>query len=154
GFVRQWLSECKGLSPRTLEKYRDTTEAFCQFLNADESKPLLREIRPEATKAFIRQKRAATSDATARIHRKVLSAFFAYAVDNNALQSNPVPRARVLKLETTSDSERRGFTLDELKIIYSKAPSPFWRYMIIAGFYMGQRMGDLITMPWGAVDFD
>ena len=24
----------------------------------------------------------------------------------------------------------------------------------MAGFYCGQRMGDLICLPWGAVDFD
>lgn len=52
-----------------------------------------------------------------------------------------------------SNAIRRAFTLKELKTLFDKCPSDFWRYMVMAGFYCGQRMGDLICLPWGAVDF-
>lgn len=153
-WVKQWIGECKDLSPRTLEKYNETIKEFGEHLHADEAAPLLRDVRPEAISAYIRQKRSATSTATARICRKVLRSFFSYAVDNQALQINPVPSGKSLKLTKESDRIRRAFTLEELRTLHTKAPTPFWKYMVMAGFYLGQRMGDLICLPWGAVDLE
>jgi integrase len=48
---------------------------------------------------------------------------------------------------------RRPFTLEELSKLYQQAPDDFWRYMVLAGFFTGLRLGDLATMPIGAVDF-
>jgi integrase len=153
-YVQQWLRDCKDLSASTLTKYRDSLEEFCIHANATEVSPLVRDIQPQTVRAFIRHKRSATSTATARVYRKVLSAFFGYAVDNQVLQINPVPRTKSLMLSKDSEPVRRAFTLDELKTLYQKAPSDFWRWMILAGFYCGQRMGDLICLTWGAVDFE
>lgn len=154
GFLKQWLAESKDLSPVTLKTYRDVMERFCLYLNADDQRPLLKDIRPDAIAAFLRDKRATTSTPTARLYRKIVSAFFSYAVDNRVLQLNPVPSSRSLKLTKESESVRRAFTLQEMKTLYEMAPDDFWRYMLLAGFYMGQRMGDLVTLPWGAVDFE
>jgi|ERR1051326_527508 integrase len=145
-----WLTECKDLSPVTLKKYRDTIREFSQTVNG--ATPL-RDIRPETIRAFLRAKRAATSATTAKLHRKVLCAFFNFARDNEILTVSPVPSSKSLKLTGDKRSERRAFTLKELKTVYDKCPSDFWRYMVIGGFYTALRMGDLIMMPWGAVDF-
>src|SRR5204862_301463 len=104
--------------------------------------------------AFLREKRAATSTATAKLARKILAGFFNHAVDNEKLQSSPVPSSRSLKFDKDSDRVRRAFTLAELKTVFSVAPNPFWKYMVLTGFYCGQRMGDLITLTWGPVDFE
>lgn len=153
-YSRLWLKECRDLASGTLDRYQDVIEGFCSYLNADEAAPLLRDIRPETIGAFLREKRADTSTATAKLYRRALSGFFNYAVDNRVLQINPVPSAKSLKLTKDSDRIRRAFTLKELKTLFDKAPSDFWRWMVLAGFYMGQRMGDLICLPWGAVDFE
>src|SRR5207237_1705207 len=123
---------------------------FCDPLNAD---PLIRDVQPDNMAGFVRQKRAATSTGTAKLVRRILAAFFNYCLDNRLVQVNPVPRSKSLKLTKDSKAIRRAFTLEELKTLFSKAPNDFWRYMLLAGFYCGQRMGDLITLPWGAVDF-
>jgi integrase len=154
GYIRQWLGECKDLSEATLKKYRAIPEEFCLYMNATETAPLLRDIQPDTVGAFLREKRAKTSTATAKHVRRVLSAFFNYAVDNRALPFSPVPSSRALKLTRDSKAVRRAFTLAELQTLFDKCPSDFWRYMVMAGFYCGQRMGDLICLPWGAVDFD
>jgi integrase len=153
-YVDQWIGECKDLSPVTIKKYRDSLEEFGEYLNATKSGPLLKDIRTETIGAFLRKKRSDTSTATAKLTRRILSAFFNYAVDNAALHLNPVPSAKSLKLTKDSKSLRRAFTLTELKTLHSKAPNDFWRYMVLGGFYTALRMGDLITMPWGALDFD
>jgi integrase len=152
--VRQWLTECKDLSKRTLPGYRGVTEEFCRYLNATDAAPLLRDIRQETVGAFIREKRAATSTATANANRRILSGFFSYCVDNQMLPHSPVPSSRALKLDRECKSKRRAFTLAELKTIFDKCPNDFWRYMVLGGFYTGQRMGDLICLPWAAVDFE
>ncbi len=152
-FTRQWLLECRDLSEVTLEKYRATLEELCVFINATETAPLLRDVQSETIGAYLRKKRADTSTATANLARKVLSACFNHAVDNQALPFSPVPSSRALKLTKDSKAVRRAFTLKELKLLYGKCPDDFWRYMVLAGFYSGQRMGDLICLPWGAVDF-
>jgi len=41
-----------------------------------------------------------------------------------------------------------------VSLIYDKAPDDFWRYMILGGFYTGLRLGDLICLSWGAVDWE
>lgn len=153
-YTRLWLKECRDLAQGTLDRYEDVIEGLCSYLNADDAAPLLRDIRPETIGAFLREKRADTSTATAKLYRRALSGFFNYAVDNRVLQINPVPSAKSLKLTKDSDRIRRAFTLKELKTLFDKAPSDFWRWMVLAGFYMGQRMGDLICLPWGAVDFE
>jgi integrase len=152
-YSRQWLAECKDLSWRTTERYEDVINEFCDYLNATDTAPLLRDIQPETLGAFVRGKRADTSTATAKLTRRVLSAFFNYCVDNRALPFSPVPSGRALKLTKDSKAVRRAFTLAELKTLYEKCPSDFWKFMVLAGFYCGQRMGDLICLPWGAVDF-
>jgi integrase len=58
-----------------------------------------------------------------------------------------------LKLDGESDKVRRAFTLPELKDLFEKAPTNFWKYMVRAGFYLGERMGDLICLKWGNFDF-
>lgn len=149
--TKLWLTECKDLSPVTLKKYRDTLSEFSQTVNA--ASPL-RDIRPETIRAFLRAKRAVTSAITAKLHRKVLCAFFNFAKDNEILTVSPVPSSKSLKLSGDKRSERRAFTLKELKTVYDVCPDDFWRYMVTGGFYTALRMGDLITMPWGAVDFE
>jgi hypothetical protein len=68
-------------------------EELCGYLNATDDAPLLRDIQPETIGAFLREKRANTSTATAKQVRRVLSAFFNYAVDNRALPFSPVHHA-------------------------------------------------------------
>jgi len=72
---------------------------------------------------------------------------------NGQLKSNPVLPIKPFKAGQDEGQARRAFTIEEIQLLYSKAPDPFWQYMIVCGFYSGQRMGDLITLRWGSVDF-
>lgn len=157
GTVTLWLTECKDYSTATIDSYRDRLEEFCKHIGANDELPI-RDVRPDHIRDYLRAKRATTSTATAKQHRKVLCAFFNYAVDNEILTASPVPSSKSLKLTVRKGQrdkdKRRAFTLAELKTVYEKAPNDFWRYMVLGGFYTALRMGDLITMPWGAVDLD
>lgn len=151
---KQWLDECKtGLSRVTVERYENVTSDFEKYVKATDEAPKLGEVQKETIARFIRGKRSDTSAATAKLYRRILAAFFNWCIDNDALKDSPMPSAKSLKLNGESDKVRRAFTLSELKNLHDKAPNDFWRYMILAGFFLGQRMGDLICLPWGAVDF-
>jgi integrase len=152
--LQQWLAECKSLSPATLERYKTVMDQLSEYIHATETAPLLRQIAKETIAAFLRNKRAATTAANAKLNRRVLAAFFNYCVRNDALEKSPVPDAVALKLNGESERVRRAFTLVELSTIYQKCPNDFWRYMVMSGFFLGQRMGDLICMVWGAIDFE
>ena len=150
----QWLNECRELSPETIKKYRGVLNDFYAFVNATETAPLLHDIQPDTIAAFLRAERSKISVATVILTRRILAVFFGYCVDNRALQHSPVPSAKSLKLDRSNGkSVRRAFTLKEVKTLFLKAPNDFWRYMVMAGFFTGQRMGDLITLPWASVDF-
>src|SRR5882724_8065307 len=58
------------------------------------------------------------------------------------------------KASAAEKLERRPYTLEEVAMIYDKAPDDFWRYMILGGFYTGLRLGDLICLSWSAVDWE
>lgn len=155
-YADQWLSECKDLAEYTQERYKDLLGQLCRYLQATDDAPLLRDVTREEIAGFLRHKRAQTSLGTTKLSRRVLVNFFNYAVDNQAIPFSPVPSGKSLKLVQGKGqrAQRRSFTLDEIKLIYTQAPSDFWRYMIMMGFYTGQRLGDLVCLPWCALDFD
>ena len=122
-YVRQWLAECKDLSPQTVSRYEQVIREFCTELNANDSVPLLRDIQSETVAGFLRKKRAETSLATAKLTRRILSAFFGYAIENKTISSSPVPSSRSLKLNKDERAAgRRAFTLVELQSLFSAAP--------------------------------
>ncbi|MGH7990786.1 MAG: tyrosine-type recombinase/integrase, partial [Limisphaerales bacterium] len=65
---------------------------------------------------------------------------------------NPAERVAVLKKRQT-DSERRPFTLSELKRLMDVADDE-WRGMILFGIYTGQRLGDIAMLTRPNLDLD
>ena len=119
-------------------------------MSATPPAPLLREIEPDNVRAFLVAHRDKTSDSTANLARKTLTAFFGWCVDQGFLRNNPVAAVKSFKLD--SGPGRVAYSLEQLRLVYSKAPDDFWQYMILAGFYTGQRMGDLVNLKWASVD--
>ena len=156
--VDAWLAESKAsIAAKTHERYGDIANDFCHFLNADAAKPLLKDIQRDNVADYLRHKRTQTSPQTARLARIILGGFFNYAVDNEKISVSPVPSSKSLKLTQRAAEEtqtRRPLTLAELETVFEKCPNDFLKYMVLSGFYLGQRMGDLIQLTWGAVDFN
>ena len=148
-----WLEEAQGsTSEATADKYRGVAREFSAFIGATDKGPMLQDVSVDEVRGFIAQKRNSTSAANANIYRKILSVFFIRALKNGLIKANPVLPVKQFKESASEKTARRPFTLDELKLLHDKAPSPFWRYMVVGGFYTGLRMGDLIQLPRGHVD--
>lgn len=150
--IEQWLAE---VNEATRNRYASIAAEFAEFLGATEHGPIISDITTEHVREYLHKRRSQCSISTLNLERKILSVFFRRAMANGQLKDNPVSPIRHFEATDTEEQEqvqRRPFTLDELRLMYSKAPSDFWRYMIVGEAYTGLRMGDLITLDWQRVD--
>lgn len=150
-----WLDESAATTrPGTVSKYRAVARDLSEFIGSSAKAPMLRDVSTEEIRTFLTTKRKLTSAATTNHLRKVLSVFFIRAIKNGLIRENPMLPIKVFKAAQGEKRARRPFTLAEVNLILSKAPSLFWRYMITGGFFSGLRLGDLVTMIWGSVDLN
>ena len=153
GAVGRWLKECQATSATsTLRSYTAIAGDLASLLKADGKKPLLADVSAAEVKMFLADKMTRTSAATANYARKVLRVFFRWAVGEGLILVNPLTGAG-FKVRKPS-KKRRPFTIAELGDLLRVAPDPFWKYMVLAGFYSGLRLGDLATMQWRSVDLE
>ena len=80
---------------------------------------------------------------------KLLRMIFEQAKRDGVISENPAAEVRLVK--RTEQSERRPFTLPEVKRLLAAADEE-WRSLIIFGLYTGQRLGDLARLTWANVD--
>lgn len=150
-----FLNDAKGsTAASTHGRYNAILSAFKAHLKADETRPLLRDIGPDDVRGYLAARRAATSAGTANLEKKILSSFFRWCIKNQILRENPVFPVKAFKDSAKVKAERRAFTVAEIQLLHAKAPDDFWRYMVLAGFYSGLRLGDLILLRVGEIDFD
>src|SRR5262249_19252415 len=68
------------------------------------------------------------------------------------IRGNPVAAVRPNRKANSETMQKRPFTLAEVRDLHAKAETPFWKYMVQAGFFTGQSLGDLITLHSDTVD--
>lgn len=148
-----WLREARGAtSPRTAEKYAALAKDMEAHFHATERGPLAADITREHLLEYLNIKRETTSAANANNIRKCLAVFFRRCKVNNLIRDNPMEGLKPFKQSLEERRIRRPFTTAEVSLLYRTAPDEFWRYMVLAGFFTGLRLGDLATMPVGAID--
>jgi integrase len=59
--------------------------------------------------------------------------------------------AEAVELPRSKSLERKIFTSDEVRAMLSVAP-PEWKTAILAGYYTGQRLSDVISLCWDQID--
>jgi integrase len=151
-----WIAECeRTTSHETVERYRTIAEAFKEFSGATERGPLLYDVTSEHVRTFLSQRREKRGATTVNLERKILTVFFRRAVEGNRLKVSPLLGVKAEKVSRREKRQRRAFTVAELRDIYAKAEAlgDFWKFLVLAGTYTGQRMGDLVCLTWGALDF-
>jgi len=149
-WLRRWLEgERRAVADSTLETYTVHVEDFLDFLG---------------TRAFCSLEAVTTDDLTAyRNHllaegrsprttngtvRKTLKRAFQAAVNEGQLQRSPVAALRYLRDVTV---EKGVFTAGQVRQLVDAAEGE-WKGLVLAGYYTGARLGDLVGLTWGNVD--
>lgn len=119
-YVKQWMGRKQGEAAAvTLAAYRHATNEFIAFLGERASQPI-HYMTPAQVASW---RDASATKATARTANnklKIVRALFQSAWREGLLTENPAAKVQVLK---TADSNRRPFTLDELKALL-RVPRP------------------------------
>lgn len=151
--VESWLNEAKRTTAaNTHERYRAASSLLLQAVNANAEGPQLKDVSTKQIQLHLDARFDATSAATANLERKILRVFFKRVCDAGLLKINPI--LPVKRYRAGAKRRRKPFEKNELADIYRLASGkPFWQYMILGGFYTGQRMGDLITLEIEHIDF-
>ncbi len=152
--LEDWLNEATGANkPATVMKYRATGAALMDFFKADDRGPMLADITTAELTRLLGEKRAHVSAVTANALRKCFSIFFKRCKVRDYIRDNPAENIKPFMAGKDEKRSRKPFATEELATLYRVAPDPFWKYAVLAGFTTGLRLGDLVTMPLGAVDW-
>lgn len=148
-FVASWLKRKElEASPKTHERYQTALNQFVLYLGPKAERAVARLSQQEIAswRDDMGLKRSAS---TSNLCLKILRAALNDAKRDRLIDSNPAELVQALKVR--DEVGRRPFTLDELRQILSVA-SLEWRGLVLAGLYLGGRLGDLAQLTWANVD--
>jgi integrase len=152
-FCKGWLTDSESVTTKsTMNKYRQVVREFCSHIEAESTGLLMENVTVEQLNSFFNLKRKQLAPGTVKGYRRILSSVFLNAQNQGKIKGNPVALSK--DRAGTGDEttiKKRPFTLMELASLYAKA-NAFWRYMLKAGYYTGQSLGDLITLRAESVD--
>ena len=150
-WFQEWLTDKKNSREKTTAaKYGQVVERFLKYLGrkADSGLGNLKTSDIRAFRDLLVTEGRAPSTVNLLI-AKVLSAPLSKAVRLGYIPVNPCAAIESLK---TEDTEAGTFTLRQIRSLLAAAPSTDWRGLILAGFFTGQRLGDLARLRWNQVD--
>jgi integrase len=151
GFVEDYLRRKRGeISPKTLAAYEQCTKTFLEWLGAAAEEDMFR-VEQKHILSFREHLRKSVAVATTNKLMKYLKVFFRDARAARVIVENPFDGVAILKKES-GGSGRRGFTVDELRVVMREAVGTEWESLVRFGLYTGQRLGDLVNLRWSQVD--
>ncbi len=147
----RWLAAQSHLRPRTREIYG---WALDKHLRPRFGRRPIEKIREEDVLRLIAEMREA--GLAAWTIRAVLTPFgriMGYAVRHYRLAGNPVRRLERGERPSVEQKDRRVLTSDEIGELIVAA-TPRYRPVIATAVFSGLRLGELLGLTWGDVDFD
>ena len=152
-FFDNWIKAKTGtVSDSTFSSYRGVAKDFCAFLGDRVDQPLIYVTKPDIAN-FRDQIAESLSKATANNKLKILRVAFQQAWRDGLTDDNPAAKIPILKIPKSESPQRRAFTIQELQTLLAHADNE-WEGLILAGLFTGQRLGDLVRMTWGEIDFE
>jgi integrase len=152
-FLQVWLNR-KSLEADdgTHERYTGVVNQFLVHLGPKADTDI-KKVTPTSVAEFRDAIAGRVAVSTANLTLKILRSAFGAARREGLIDDNPAERVAVLKKKKKSDSDRRPFTLPELKQLLKVADEE-WRGMILFGFYIGQRLGDIALITRQKLDLE
>lgn len=151
-FFTNYLERIKGeVSLATIAAYKGASTKFLAWLGA-EADAEIRRISRQHIRRFRDKVAEELHPNTANQIVRVLRVFFNHARADYYVDTVPTDGLKSLKKPT--ERTRRGFTVDELRIVLREAEGTEWASMVKFGLYTGQRLGDLARMRWTQIDLE
>ena len=148
-FSESWLErKAPETAPGTLAFYKNAVTKFTKFLGAKAESEISEITRDDVTE-FRNQESKKLAPKTVNHSLKAVKMMFRAARRDGLIAEDPCEFVDTVRM--ARGSQRRPFTLDELKAVLSVADDE-WRSMIYFGIYTGQRLGDIATMTWQNID--
>ncbi|MBL9116693.1 MAG: site-specific integrase [Verrucomicrobiaceae bacterium] len=140
------------VSKATMAAYKGTAERFKKWLGDRADAELFR-VEKRDVIAFRNHLGDSLHPTTANHALKLLRVFFKAAKVEGLLFENPCDDVAILRKES-GGTTRRGFTLEELRIVLGEVKGTEWASLVRFGLYTGQRLGDLAALRWSQVDLE
>ncbi|MFZ4765330.1 MAG: tyrosine-type recombinase/integrase [Roseimicrobium sp.] len=147
GYVKRRSRE---VSAATMAAYKGAAERFKKWLGERADAELFR-VEKRDVLAYRDHLGDSLHANTANHALKLLRVFFRDAKREGLVFENPCEDVPTLRKERGTTT-RRGFTLDELRVVLREVAGTEWVSLIRLGLYTGQRMGDLAGLRWSAID--
>ena len=136
----------------TLYSYERSTTDFLDWLGerADQD---LAEVTSGDLAKFRNHLKERVAETTVSNKIKSLRALFSAAQKDGYCLEDPTANLKISRKAASSRNAnvRRAFTELELRNLLKKAEGE-WKSMILFGIYTGQRLGDLATLKWSAIN--
>lgn len=161
--IRSFLETVEvGGQEKAREDNRRNFQEFIQWLGKEADAPLasLGWEKCLAYLGYLMQSGLAFS--TVRLKRGQLATVFKIAQRDDLISKNPWEFATMREVRSKyapeqragRKSDREPFSLEELRILFTKLPQP-WQDLAAVSFYTGgQRLGDCCMLTWNAVDLE
>lgn len=149
-FNRALVTLMDGLAPSMMLKNRSRLDQFLHWLGDRADLPM-RKLSGEMLKDYRVHMQERLRASSANLHLS-----FVFRAAQLALREGVIfrdPTAGVKLLRVPAMRSRRPFTVEEMRQILSSATGE-WRGIVLAGFYTGQRIGDIVRMEWSAIEPD
>ena len=148
----EWVAGKNGTTAeKTITKYRQVCGDFLAHLGDRANLPLsaisqrdLRGFRDELAKTGL------SPSTVNQTVRKVLTAPFAAACRLGYITVNPCGGLDALRDE--ADTEKDVFAPEQVRALIDAAAGE-WRGAILAGYFTGLRLRDIVDLTWSAIDF-
>jgi integrase len=148
-FFANWLvGKQKANKEATGRRYKTPIREFLDSLGARADRPLSA-LTPADIEHFrdVRTEQG-LSAATVKLDLKLVRSVLNTARRQAFILHNP---AEAVDLPLVKSNERDVFTPDDVRALL-KLAAPDWKTATLLGYYMGARLGDVVSLKWSSVD--
>lgn len=151
-WLTRWLDTNRGsVSPATLQRYKNATDAFIKFLGPRANVRLNVITKAEIIRFRDQLLSEGRSQSTVNLLvTTILKSAFIAAVRDGLLFRNPINSVRSLRTEKT---ERGVFSPGEVSRLVRAAQGE-WKTLITLAYFTGQRLRDCVNLGWQDIDVD
>ena len=154
-FFTTWLTRRKNeVSPSSHLRYGSIVRDFLAFLGP-RAQDDLSTVSPSDIRQFRDHQANRMSAVSANMSVKVVRNAFKSAVREHLVAENPAAKEFIDPIKRRNENQRRrAFSVPELQSLLTAAENTEWKGLILAGLYLGQRLGDIARLRWSHIDLE